>query len=301
MDTIIDDALSIKPEKILQETDKIIWSYWNNTNLPEIIKLCIYTWKNNNPDYIICFVTEETLDKYININELPNYYYNKTHQYKSDIIRLTLLEKYGGVWIDASILINESLSLTWELKDFDVGGYYLDLFTTNMNNPVFESWFIAAPKNSPLIKEWKKELYLSCSYRDIRDYINYLKNDLYIDLQKIDNPYYLCIHCCFLKVINNNKYNIKVLKAEDGPYIYLCKQNWSTAYAIKYLLENITDEIPKSIKLRSGERNLILNYSKKNSILDRIIKQNNFTLQTNNCLLLNEELFKIYREKYQMC
>lgn len=301
-DTIIEYALSLKPVELLETTDKIIWSYWNDTNLPEVVKLSIYTWKNNNPNYIICVLTENTLEQYINVNEFPKYYFDKSHTYKSDIIRLTLLEKYGGIWIDSSMLINESLSLTWEPKNFDVGGYYLRSFTTNIDKPVFESWFIAAPKNSILIKEWKKELYLSCSYKNINDYINYLKHGLHIDLQKIETPGYLAIHCCFLKVINDTTYNIKIFNAEDGPYDYICKHNWVTSSAINYLLQPTTDEIPKSMKLRGPERNgIILQYNKKGSIIDRIITNNNFTLQKNNkILLINEELLNKYGEKFNI-
>ena len=121
-------------------------------------------------------------------------------------------------------------------------------------------------------------------------------------MYKINNPNYLTIHCCFLKVINETKYNIKIFNAEDGPYDYICKHGWNSTFAINYLLQSTTDEIPKSMKLRGTERNgIILQCNKKGSIIDRIIMNNNFILQKNNkILLLNEELLNKYGEKFNI-
>ena len=72
---------------------------------------------------------------------------------QADVLRLKLLEKYGGIWMDASILLLEN-------PDKFVGGD-VTLFTTpgtNNSNPVYENWFIASTKNNEIIKKWIVEV-----------------------------------------------------------------------------------------------------------------------------------------------
>ena len=79
----------------------------------------------------------------------------------SDLLRLELLIKYGGTWIDASVLItkyNEKL-------------FKNDLFffkAINDTKIVGSNWFITSEKDSPILKTtrdllyeyWRKEMHL---------------------------------------------------------------------------------------------------------------------------------------------
>lgn len=257
----------------LNNTDKIIWTYWNSKDIPTTVKLAIHTWRRWNPDYIICVVNKENLNRYLDPATFPKNFAKKAIQIKADIIRLGLIEKYGGIWLDATIFINKPLSQVWDPKNYDVGGYQADYFTTNQDYPVFENWFISAPKHSELIIEWKKEFYKAVDYSSAGDYIKDLERE--VDLQNIKYRNYLMMHCCFLKVINNKKYNIKLFTASDGPFEYLVKHKWSTYYAVNYLLYNKKDKIPDMIKIRSAERlylDIIFHTYSEHGILHRIIE-----------------------------
>lgn len=250
---------------------KNIWSYWNDDeNLPPSVKFAKHTWEKHNKNSEIHMISDNTLNQFIDISLLPKNYNNVPLIKKTDIIRLTLLEKYGGVWLDANIYLNKPLDIYWD-ENYDVGGFYADHFTTNINFPVLESWFISAPKNSELIKNWKDELYKGVDYSN-----NYTNPEKYIiDLEKeIDLQYigktdkitmegkiYLMIHCSFLYVISKKSYNLKILPAcgHNNPLNYLVKNNWNPTSAVLFLLKN-TDNIPPDIiKLRGSERNIIDN------------------------------------------
>lgn len=91
-----------------------VFIYWDKgfQNAPKVVKQCIQSWMIKNPEYSVYVLSDEDLlsDQHaVNIkyiyNFLPNYdELNKSisKQAMSDIIRLALLYKYGGIWVDAT-------------------------------------------------------------------------------------------------------------------------------------------------------------------------------------------------------
>ena len=70
----------------------------------------------------------------------------------SDLLRLELLIRYGGTWIDASVLITE----------YDDSFFYKDLFFFKSREEYWfygSSWFITAEKRSPILKTTLDLLY----------------------------------------------------------------------------------------------------------------------------------------------
>ena len=78
-----------------------IWTYWENPigkSMPPYIQLCLDSLKRQNPDLII--LTPETLSKYID-NLHPNFSTLGRIAHRADCIRVAIVEKHGGWWIDA--------------------------------------------------------------------------------------------------------------------------------------------------------------------------------------------------------
>lgn len=90
---------------------KIIWSYWENkpgSTRPEYIDLCLETFYKHNPDFKINILNEKTLYDYLpNIRQDIN---KLSLAHKSDYIRIVLLEKYGGIWLDADTIVMRNLT-----------------------------------------------------------------------------------------------------------------------------------------------------------------------------------------------
>ena len=263
------------------QTEKIIWSYWNSKERPLSVNLAIHTWKKHNPDFLICVLSENTVSDYLDLNTFPKKYSKLNHQHKADIIRLALLEKYGGYWLDSTLYLNQPLSILWEPKDYEIGGYYADFFTKDKKNPVLENWFLSAPKNSKLVKEWKDEFYKGIDYDNPSDYIKELEKE--VDLQNIKDKTYLMMHCAFLKIIKDRKdqtnqnYRLKVLPAgaKGGPFEYLIKFKFNDLLYVIYILTSKGEDVLPVIKLRGGERKIIewcWFMLLKNSIIDKLVK-----------------------------
>lgn len=86
---------------------------------------------------------------------------------KSDLIRLALLEKFGGIWMDTSNALLRPLD-TIVVDDLNasnktVAGYVMDRYASADSPRVdgipvdgMENWLIVAKRGSPLIKAWRK-------------------------------------------------------------------------------------------------------------------------------------------------
>ena len=90
-----------------------VWQLWLQgiENAPEIVKICTDSVKKYSMRDII-MLSEEDLLKYI---EIPDFILEKRKKgligdaHFSDYIRLCLLYKYGGTWIDATILMTDKM------------------------------------------------------------------------------------------------------------------------------------------------------------------------------------------------
>lgn len=107
-----------------QEED-IIWICWwqGIENAPEIVKKCLNSVKKYNPDKKIIVVTEKNYKQYVTI---PDYIEEKLKTKKmsithfSDVLRVNLLSKYGGLWLDATCFLTADISEYFKKEFFTI-------------------------------------------------------------------------------------------------------------------------------------------------------------------------------------
>ena len=257
-----------KPQDIKQYLDttkstKVIWSFWHDEKCPPSVSLALNTWKHFQPNFIICLLSKKSMYEFIPTEFIDRIYSAKSYQEQADMLRIVLLERYGGYWIDSTIYIQKSISELWEPKDYDIGGFWIDSFTTDSRHKVFENWFIVTPRNSPLIKNWREEFFRALDFGDRSAYIKHLKESG-VNLQNISGLEYLMMHCCFLKVTHgDHPYKLKLFSVYDpneGPFVYISDHDWKTFSAVSDL---ITRDNPKysqrMLKLRGDERKCLDN------------------------------------------
>lgn len=86
----------------------IIWVCWlqGMDNAPEIVKKCYKSILLNNPNKEVIVITSKNISDYV---ILPNYIMTKwkngiiSNTHLTDLLRLELLIKYGGLWLDATV------------------------------------------------------------------------------------------------------------------------------------------------------------------------------------------------------
>lgn len=110
-ETLIDDILFPQTQLVGQ---KIIWQFWSQgfDELPENIQTCMASVKQHAGEYQVIKLDEKNYQDYV---VFPDYieaarqeHIPKTAHF-SDLLRTALLYFYGGVWLDASILMTNKI------------------------------------------------------------------------------------------------------------------------------------------------------------------------------------------------
>lgn len=258
---------------------KIIWMYWEAGEIPDYVQKMISRIREQNPHHEFHLVRKKTLKSYLPDLEFQG---EMPVANKTDIIRLELLYRYGGIWLDCTIFINGNLQWVHELDqklEYDLIAYYRDFSTIDYSYPVVESWFLCARPQNSFIKEWLEQLSpLRCLgsknyYQVIRQ-----RSDYECIKQKIDSPEYLLVYlACQIAMRNHKAFNIYLKRAEDSA-LYLLEYYKSNYSKINFALcrFNIPANTLPIIKLTSGCRSLVPLFQnagliKKYSLMGRIL------------------------------
>jgi hypothetical protein len=205
----------------LNNNFKNIFCFWNSEIIPPLINECLKNFKKKLPEWNVILLNEKTIHILIDETEFPKNYNKLTIPQKSDWIRLILLYKYGGLWMDSSIIINVPSEINYMYdkvfkENYQLAGYsYCNLLYTFDNYYAFESWFMISNKNSEIVYKWLKEYEYAIeigfeNYQidiDIMSFhkiTNYLKNN------------YFTVYTCFQNVIMKNKTQHRVTNVTAG-------------------------------------------------------------------------------------
>ena len=140
---------------------KIIWSCWfqGKKNMPPLVRVCHTSRMERFKDWEHIFITAENFEKYTSLDKTVVQKWRSGiigHTAFSNLVRLDLLERYGGIWADSTILFTGDnfpsyitrsalfLYTSWNWLSGDV-------------RPI-STWLISSCCNNPLIKIVKKLL-----------------------------------------------------------------------------------------------------------------------------------------------
>ena len=173
-------------DETAEEPTKIIWICWLQglEAAPALVKHCYSSVRQYCADYEVRLITNDNLLTYIH---LPEYIVSKYHEGKisfthfSDILRTCLCLEYGGVWLDATVLLTAPINpIMLNSPLFMFRKSWLQ------NSPsAISSWFIVARKGHPVLQKTRDLL-----FEYWREH-----NSL--------NDYYL-FHLCLTLAINEN-------------------------------------------------------------------------------------------------
>lgn len=169
-----------------QKNSKIIWTLWMQgyKNAPELVKSTIDSIRKfaelNNFQFIL--LEENTIEKYIVFPKLIKEKmdlgvidYTKI----SDILRVSLLAKYGGTWVDATIYMKEEFDSSLLLQNYytiKTGG--IEDYSPNISNNRWKGFFLSG--NSSLFSFTRDFFFEYYSRYDIA--VDYLLIDYIFDM-----------------------------------------------------------------------------------------------------------------------
>lgn len=133
-----------------RDIPRIIWIYWEQgeDQAPYLVRRCIQSWRDHNPGWDVRVLDREGVAKYAEsleqVDALPV-------RFRSNLLRLQLLARHGGVWADATALCHRPLDgwlplIAGQTGFFAFRGPYYDRW--------LDSWFIAAHPQNELINQW---------------------------------------------------------------------------------------------------------------------------------------------------
>lgn len=140
---------------LLHEGSNKVWICWFQglENAPELVKQCYASVVENMPERDVVLITNDNIQEYV---DFPNYIVEKwkkgqiTHTHMTDLLRLELLIRYGGVWLDATVFCSGA----------DIPEYMLnsDLFFFQCLKPgrdghshITSSWMMSAKTNNKIL------------------------------------------------------------------------------------------------------------------------------------------------------
>ncbi len=159
--------------------DTVIWFCWlqGMEQAPEIVKICYASLCRHLPDREIKVIDGKNWRSYI---ELPDYIIEKWEKgmippaHFSDLLRLQLLIRYGGTWIDSTVLCT---GLTPQNREATLSFLDADLFLFQYTRPGSSqwggigNWFISACTNNEVLLVLRDMLY--AYWRDYDCMIDY--------------------------------------------------------------------------------------------------------------------------------
>ena len=107
--------------ELFGNSTKLIWGYWDSypDNLPDLCQKSILSWQLRNPDWKIIILNDQNYKQYVSVSDLPTTFDSLKVQHRSDILRLAVLIRYGGIYMDASTLVYKGFDDIWDAVDED--------------------------------------------------------------------------------------------------------------------------------------------------------------------------------------
>ncbi|MGR3318951.1 MAG: capsular polysaccharide synthesis protein [Candidatus Anammoxibacter sp.] len=126
-----------------------IWILWLQglSEAPFLVRKCVDSWIKENENWEVVILDEINLSKYVVMDLPENILANLPLVKKSNIIRLHLLSKYGGVWADATTFCMKPLD-EW-IDDYTISGFFA--FYKPGSDRIMSSWFMVSQKGCPIV------------------------------------------------------------------------------------------------------------------------------------------------------
>jgi hypothetical protein len=209
------------------EFPKTIWILWLQgwDSAPWLQQRVKESWEKHNPNWEVRCIDEQNCP--VNID-------GDTHQAKSDVIRLRILDELGGVWADSTMLCMEPLD-NWYEEAITPAGMWMYHGGSGCKAPA--SWFILSKPNNYILSEWRKS------------------NDEYWKSPLVDYGYFW-MDALFNKLCESDP----KFKSEWDKVPYECCEDFGSSHMFagkvlnsnKDLQESLKSNPPHAIKLDKG-------------------------------------------------
>ncbi|MDR7296579.1 hypothetical protein J2X16_001918 [Pelomonas aquatica] len=246
------------------EIPKVIWTYWQATPPPAFIAACLANWRRFAPDHELRVLGRNNIVEWLpelraDFDALP------AHR-QADWLRVQLLARHGGVWMDTSTLLSRDLGWLHETRrrrGADHVGFYIDRDTTRPELPVIEPCLMASVPGGrfavALADAFDRALAEGAAtlLQRLRDEGRHLRvmQALPEDLER-----FALLQAAASELLDRAPQAARVvlLRAEDGPLAWLAAVGWrQRPFYVRLALTSCPRVLPAVLKLRAAERAVV--------------------------------------------
>lgn len=214
---------------------KVIWTYWQAEPAPAFIQACIANWRRSAPDHEVRLLNHNQLMQWLPALRADFDALSAARQ--SDWLRLQLLARHGGVWMDASTLLSRDLDWLHELharRQAQYVGFYLERDTRQPERPAIETWFMASVPGGSFVTA------LTTAFDRMRD------EDAEARLPSV---------AAELLDREAQRHRLALLRAEDGPSAWLAALGWRRhRHYARIALTHAPTRLPALLRLDEADR-----------------------------------------------
>ncbi len=150
-------------ETLAHESSDKVWVCWlqGMENAPQIVQRCYRSLQENLKDRQIVLLTEENIGHYV---QFPPHIQEKwkrgiiTNTHMTDLLRLELLTRYGGMWVDATVLCTSG-DLPWYYSESELFLYQSLKPGRDGHSHITSSWLMCAKTNNKVLMAAKHLCY----------------------------------------------------------------------------------------------------------------------------------------------
>lgn len=150
------DAISVYIQEIC--FPRVVWSCWDSSKFPEDVEEMINVTKKALINFTYCLLTPSNISRFLEIDKFHKGFSELHAQGKADYVRICLLAKYGGIYIDSTTYVNSGKEVEWLFTEAVNSGLQVFGFPQVDESSFFiPICFLGSPESSEFMKKWKSE------------------------------------------------------------------------------------------------------------------------------------------------
>lgn len=92
---------------------RVVWNHWDDNLVPEDVKEMINVTRKSLQNFTFILLTPSNFSEFLEVGSFPENYHNLHRAGKGDYVRICLLKKYGGIYIDATTYVTSGSEIEW--------------------------------------------------------------------------------------------------------------------------------------------------------------------------------------------
>jgi len=147
-------------EVLFGNSTRILWGYWDGgeEEMPGLCQLAMRSWRARHPDWHIVIVSEENYKEYVSMSDLPSTFESLIVQHQSDIVRLALLLRYGGAYMDVSTVVLKGFDGIWNSISTDTLLLTTPVTFSNGLSMANNALLFARGRDNLVLREWQRRV-----------------------------------------------------------------------------------------------------------------------------------------------